>query len=511
MNIEYVGRAGAALYTDLVMIDDVLIGTSRYGGAIESWTTDLTQIDSLAHTRGDTAGGEAELTVVNFSDGPALLTGGGANGSLQLISVTDGTLSAGIDYGEFSWPSDITSSAAVTLASGRIGFYGGFWGEAGIARLQLSGNGTLLGTGYTPDTAQSFATGITAITTATFDATPYIVTVAQEMNGLTLWSVADNGNLWAEDTVDASDGLWISAPTAVETVVIGAQTYMIVAAAGSGSLSVVTLDATGAMSVIDHVIDDLDTRFAGVTALATIQVDGETWVAAGGSDDGVSVFALLPNGMLEPVAHMADTVTAGLADVSTLELGSTNGVIDIYVGSASETGITHLTFDPNGTTISGTNSAQMLLGTDGDDLILDGGGIDILTGSAGADVFIFVPDGSPDTITDFTIGEDRIDISSWGLIRNLSQIGYTETNEGLTLTYGDETLHINSSNPLTWDQLTLHDLVPIARYSNLTMNDENNDAIDPSLQDVLWRFCGTTDIPDDTLKQMVNGDIDWGF
>ena len=122
MNIEYAGRAGAALYTDLVMIDDELIGTSRYGGAIESWTSDLTPIDSLAHTRGDTAGGEAELTVVNFSDGPALLTGGGANGSLQLISVTDGTLSAVIDYGEFSWPSDITSSAAVTLASGRIGF-----------------------------------------------------------------------------------------------------------------------------------------------------------------------------------------------------------------------------------------------------------------------------------------------------------------------------------------------------------------------------------------------------
>ena len=43
------------------------------------------------------------------------------------------------------------------------------------------------------------------------------------------------------------------------------------------------------------------------------------------------------------------------------------------------------------------------------------------------------------------------------------------------------------------------------------MIDENNDAIDPSLQDVLWGFCGTTDIPDDTLKQMVNGDIDWGF
>ena len=86
MNIDYAGRAGAALYTDLVMIDGMLVGmlvgTSRYGGAIESWTSDLSQIDSLAHTRTDTAGGEAELTVVNFADGPALMTGGGAAGSL---------------------------------------------------------------------------------------------------------------------------------------------------------------------------------------------------------------------------------------------------------------------------------------------------------------------------------------------------------------------------------------------------------------------------------------------
>jgi serralysin len=507
MNIDYAGRAGAALYTDLVMMDGVLIGTTRYGGAIDSWTSDLSQIDSLTHTRGDTAGGEAELTVVNFSDGPALMTGGGAAGSLQLITVTDGALSTAIDYGAFSWPADITASAAVTLTNGRIGFYGGFWGEDGIARLQFAGNGALLGTGYTPDTTQSYAAGITAMTTASFGATQYIATLAQEMNGLTLWSVADNGNLWAEDTVDAADGLWISAPTAIETVVIGANTYMIVAAAGSGSLSVVTLDATGAMSVIDHLIDDLDTRFAGVIALATIQVDGETWVAAGGADDGVSVFALLPNGMLEPVAHMADTVTAGLADVSTIELGNTDGIIDIYVGSASETGITHLTFNPNGATISGTNSAETLWGTAGDDLILDGGGVDILTGGAGEDVFIF----TPDTITDFTLGEDRIDISSWGLIRNLSQIGYAETDDGLTLTYGEDTLHIQSSNPLTWDQLVLHDLVPISRYSNLTMIDENNDALDPSLYDVLWRFCGTADIPDDVLKQMVNGDFDAGF
>ncbi|MTH96320.1 calcium-binding protein [Roseibium sp. RKSG952] len=51
----------------------------------------------------------------------------------------------------------------------------------------------------------------------------------------------------------------------------------------------------------------------------------------------------------------------------------------------------------------------------GDDRICDGAGKDELTGGAGNDIFILVADGQKDTITDFTVGEDKIDLSYAGV------------------------------------------------------------------------------------------------
>ena len=70
----------------------------------------------------------------------------------------------------------------------------------------------------------------------------------------------------------------------------------------------------------------------------------------------------------------------------------------------------------------GGKGNDTLLGGLGDDLldggqgrdILDGGpGDDILTGGRGADTFVFKPGFGHDTITDFSIFEDRIDLSGF--------------------------------------------------------------------------------------------------
>lgn len=57
------------------------------------------------------------------------------------------------------------------------------------------------------------------------------------------------------------------------------------------------------------------------------------------------------------------------------------------------------------------------IGGGGDDRI-NGNTVDnLLTGGGGADTFIFLNDGSVDTITDFASGEDRIDLSELGVSR----------------------------------------------------------------------------------------------
>ena len=63
-------------------------------------------------------------------------------------------------------------------------------------------------------------------------------------------------------------------------------------------------------------------------------------------------------------------------------------------------------------TINGTAGRDNIVGTPGDDVITGGPGSDTLTGGTGADQFVFTNlRDAMDTITDFEVGKDRIDMS----------------------------------------------------------------------------------------------------
>ncbi|MTI46036.1 triacylglycerol lipase [Roseibium hamelinense] len=66
-------------------------------------------------------------------------------------------------------------------------------------------------------------------------------------------------------------------------------------------------------------------------------------------------------------------------------------------------------------TIEGFGGDDHITAGKGNDRICDGTGSDVLTGGKGADIFIFVNDGTKDTITDFKRGEDKIDLSYAGV------------------------------------------------------------------------------------------------
>jgi len=63
--------------------------------------------------------------------------------------------------------------------------------------------------------------------------------------------------------------------------------------------------------------------------------------------------------------------------------------------------------------INGTAGADTIVGTPGDDVITGGSGADRLTGNGGRDVFVYTSmRDAADTITDFTPGDDRLDLAT---------------------------------------------------------------------------------------------------
>ena len=99
--------------------------------------------------------------------------------------------------------------------------------------------------------------------------------------------------------------------------------------------------------------------------------------------------------------------------------------------------------DSGDDTIVGAQGNDVLLGDSGDDIIRGGGGRDhiqggtgddTLTGGRGADTFVFGQNSGNDTITDFTVGEDTIDLSLLSTAVTFADLTITDLDDGSGVT-----------------------------------------------------------------------------
>lgn len=315
------------------------------------------------------------------------------------------------------------------------------------------------------------ANGVFAMAQVVLGGEQHLLVLSAGSTELLNYRLGSTGLLTLLSRIDARDGLAIGTGSALEVVQVGGRAYALVGASGSHSLAVVALEAGGQMVVTDHVMDDLNTRFGGLSEIAKLTHNGQVFIAAAGWDDGVSLMTLLPNGRLVHLATIVDDKVMALTNVSGLALRWQNGQIEILAsggtgGADAGSGITQL-FSIVGTvelpqmagalgeTLTGGAGRDQLiggLGSDrleggaGNDILVDGGGIDSLIGGAGADVFIFHADGATDTILDFERGIDRIDLSAFGRIYSMDALTYVESSNGAEIRYGNETIIVQTSD-----------------------------------------------------------------
>ncbi|EYD70562.1 calcium-binding protein [Limimaricola hongkongensis] len=482
--------------------DGALYSITRSGGRIEAWDTPASglaprhgrDLDGAAR-----AGATPDLAFLDLASGPVLLATGLGAPRLHALPGS-GTIGAGRALPLPGWgvsaPVDVET---VTLPGGGQAVYGGLSDRPGIARLRLSEDGAVLSSGVTPDGPATRLESVTALASAEIGDRRFLFAAGDGPDpAVTTLSIARDGGLSARGAIGPDAGLWIAAPTALETLTLGNTPHLVLGAAGSGSLSVMQIGADGGLRVTDHLIDDRDSRFGGITALATIGHHGRGFVISGGADDGVSVHELLPGGRLVALAHLADGVGLGLGDTSALAVRGAGDGLDIFVAAAGAPGLTRLRLDLRGGALQlGTGADDTLSGGAGDDILRDGAGRDRLSGGAGADLFVLDADGRPDTIIDFEQGRDRLDLSAWPMLRDVSQLAMRVEGTALRLEYGDEVLLLHGAAGRAPEpaRLTARDLIGGTHLPLVAIAGESGPAPDTPLAPPRPVTGGAGDVP----------------
>ncbi|WP_168192248.1 calcium-binding protein [Pararhodobacter marinus] len=285
------------------------------------------------------------------------------------------------------------------------------------------------------------------------------------------------GDLVQVDSLGAGRGLGIDAPVAMETITLGGRTFVVLASANTSSVSVMELTATGQLEPVDHVVDTGALRIGGVQAMDVIEVGGQVFVVAGGADNGITLFSLLPDGTLVEVLTLGDDADTAMHNVSAIEMTVDGGTLYIFVASQNEAGITTFTLDladlgrvlESGwaaETVSGTQRNDILmakgqndtlLGGAGDDILVSGGTGTQMTGGEGADIFVIRDGSGTTTIEDFQAGSDILNLSDLPMLRDVSQLDFTVTGTGAVISYRGVVIVLNSADG---QPLSLSDVFP---------------------------------------------------
>lgn len=446
----------------------VLYGTNGSSGGLVAYAVNpatgaLSYVDALTLAPLASVDGPAHLETVRFGGQDFIVNLGRHADGLDAVQIGAG---ADLDTRVALPDTDGLgiSSMVFHSASSRDVVYASYWGSSDLGIYQISASGalTLLGQIASPfDASGADLTGFQVTEVAGQDV---LLFAAREQDAVFSYRINENGGLAVADVLRMSDGLPVDTPSAMEIIEAGAQRFAILASSGTSSLTVMEITATGALVPTDHINASLHTRIQNVVALETVSYADRHFVIAGGANDGISLFQLMPDGRLYHLDAQEDLVGASLANVTSITAQVRGTGLDIYVASESEHGVTQLRYElgaqsptQHGTAgddaLSGGNNADFLIGGAGDDTLiggngadtmLDGAGVDRLTGGNGADIFILSRDGARDDILDFDPARDSIDLSGWGRIYDVSALTWSIRSNGAVVRYGEELLVIRT-------------------------------------------------------------------
>ncbi|MFH4797093.1 retention module-containing protein [Vibrio alginolyticus] len=371
-----------------------------------------------------TIAGTAVLNVEATNDAPEITatsvtdTINEANGQkITGISVSD------VDFAGAQANESMTVTLTVTEGDLRVEPPAGSGVTVGAG---MAGEITLMGT---PD-------NINSVLGAT-DASEGVFVDAGDVNAASITlsvKVEDNGVYFENASgtaLEANQDFTINVTPVADapTLSINPQFNYIRQIAASQTASSQGLAIVGIMAALTDIDEVLSLELTGVPASAEvtsgvspsgISFDGTTWTVPSDEIDTLEIVATDTNSGID-VGSYDISLTAISTESNGDEAQSSPVQISLDVSSDSDdidqsTAVddSYLVGGDTGINLIGGDGDDVVLGGDGDDVLIGGLGSDILTGGDGSDIFKWtvdsVDEGAVDTITDFTVNEDSIDL-----------------------------------------------------------------------------------------------------
>ena len=210
--------------------------------------------------------------------------------------------------------SDRNLSGATTLATAEVGsntyiFAGGQW-DNGISVFGLAGNGLSTSVYDVSDDATINLSGVRGISTAEVGGTSYLFTAGSFDDGISVFSIANDGSLTNVDNTSDNATLELLGAQGLTTTNIGGVTFLFTTGNSDDGVSVFEVASDGTLTNVDNVIDDTTLELNGARELITAEVEGVTYLfVTGDADDGMSAFEVATDGTLTNVENISDNGT----------------------------------------------------------------------------------------------------------------------------------------------------------------------------------------------------------
>ncbi|QNL18864.1 hypothetical protein HXX25_05595 [Hyphobacterium sp. CCMP332] len=295
---------------------------------------------------------------------------------------------------------DGASSVTTAVVNGTTYLFAAGFYDFGVSVFSVADNGALTNVANVSDDATLELDDASSVTTAVVDGTTYLF-VAAPTGSVSVFSVADNGALTNVFNVSDDATLELAGAFSLTTAVVNGTTYLFAAGNADNGVSVFSVADNGALTNVANVSDDATLELDGVWSVTTAVVDGTTYLfAAGFFDDGVSVFSVADNGALTNVFNVSDDATLELDNASSVTTAVVNGTTYLFAAGYRDHGVSVFSVADNGAL---TNVANV---TDDATTLELNGAYSVTTAVVNGTTYLFTAGYLDDGVSVFSVADN---------------------------------------------------------------------------------------------------------